>query len=102
MRSVVEDREGQNEDDVILRAPDGVRRRRARESRLSGREAEVLMLAARLSNREIAEFSISPRPPSSATSPTSTEKMGVRSRGEAARRRSRRLDLRLGRLQGED
>ncbi len=57
VRSVVGDREGQNEDGVILFVPRAAfDKDTPKESSLSGREAEVLMFAARaLSNREIAE-----------------------------------------------
>ena len=56
VRSVVEGRESQNEDDVILFVPrTAFEENGPEESSLSDREAEVLMLTARaLSNREIA------------------------------------------------
>lgn len=90
VRSVVGRRKGQEEDEVILFVP-----RRAleeevpkgRESPLSGREAQVLMLAARaLSNREIAHsLHLSERTVKRHLSNV-YEKLGVRSRGEAARK----------------
>jgi DNA-binding NarL/FixJ family response regulator len=88
VRSVVEDREGQNEDDVILFVPRTAFDKDApEESRLSGREAEVLMLAARaLSNREIAESLHLSETTVKRHLSNVYEKMGVRSRGEAARK----------------
>jgi DNA-binding NarL/FixJ family response regulator len=88
VRSVVEDREGQNEDDVILFVPRKAFDKDAPEkSRLSGREAEVLMLAARaLSNREIAECLHLSETTVKRHLSNVYEKMGVRSRGEAARK----------------
>jgi len=89
VRSVVGQRKGQKEDEVILFVP-----RRALEevpkggeSPLSGREAQVLMLAARaLSNREIAHsLHLSERTVKRHLSNV-YEKLGVRSRGEAARK----------------
>lgn len=89
VRSVVGRRKGQEEDEVILFVP-----RRALEevpkggqSPLSGREAQVLMLAARaLSNREIAHsLHLSERTVKRHLSNV-YEKLGVRSRGEAARK----------------
>jgi DNA-binding NarL/FixJ family response regulator len=88
VRSVVEDRQGQNEDDVILYVPRTAFEGNGPEkSSLSEREAEVLMLAARaLSNREIA-WSLH-------LSETTIKrhlsnvygKLGVRTRAEAARK----------------
>ncbi len=88
VRSVVEDRERQNEDDVILFVPRTAFDKDApEESRLSGREAEVLMLAARaLSNREIAESLHLSETTVKRHLSNVYEKMGVRSRGEAARK----------------
>ncbi len=90
VRSVVAgDGEGQNEDDVILFVPrrtfeeeDG-----PGESSLSGREAEILMLAARArSNREIAESLHLSETTVKRHLSNVYEKLGVRSRGEAARK----------------
>jgi DNA-binding NarL/FixJ family response regulator len=88
VRSVVEDREGQNEDDVILFVPRTAFDKEApEESRLSGREAEILMLAARaLSNREIAESLHLSETTVKRHLSNVYEKMGVRSRGEASRK----------------
>ncbi len=90
VRSVVGERKGQNEDEVILFVP-----RRALEeevlkggeSPLSGREAQVLMLAARaLSNREIARSLHLSETTVKRHLSNVYEKLGVRSRGEAARK----------------
>ena len=89
VRSVApRDREGQNEDDVILFVPRTAFDKDApEESRLSGREAEVLMLAARaLSNREIAEGLHLSETTVKRHLSNVYEKLGVRSRGEAARK----------------
>jgi DNA-binding NarL/FixJ family response regulator len=85
---VVGDREGQNEDDVILFVPRTAFDKDApKESSLSGREAEVLMLAARaLSNREIAESLHLSETTVKRHLSNVYEKLGVRSRGEAARK----------------
>ena len=85
---VVRDREGQNEDDVILFVPrTSFDKDVLKESGLSGREAEVLMLAARaLSNREIAESLHLSETTVKRHLSNVYEKMGVRSRGEAARK----------------
>ncbi len=89
VRSVVGQRKGQDEDEVILFVP-----RRALEevpkggeSPLSGREAQVLMLAARaLSNREIAHSLHLSETTVKRHLSNVYEKLGVRSRGEAARK----------------
>jgi DNA-binding NarL/FixJ family response regulator len=89
VRSVVGQRKGQKEDEVILFVP-----RRALEevpkggeSPLSGREAQVLMLAARaLSNREIAHSLHLSETTVKRHLSNVYEKLGVRSRGEAARK----------------
>jgi DNA-binding NarL/FixJ family response regulator len=90
VRSVTaQDTEGPDEDDVILFVPrasfeqGGVQG----ESSLSGREAEVLMLAARaLSNREIAQALHLSETTVKRHLSNVYEKMGVHSRGEAARK----------------
>jgi DNA-binding NarL/FixJ family response regulator len=89
VRSVApRDREGQNEDDVILFVPRAAFDKVAsEESSLSGREAEVLMLAARaLSNREIAKSLHLSETTVKRHLSNVYEKLGVRSRGEAARK----------------
>jgi DNA-binding NarL/FixJ family response regulator len=83
-----EEQEGQD-DDVILFVPRASFEEEdtRRESSLSGREAEVLMLAARaLSNREIAETLHLSQTTVKRHLSNVYEKMGVRSRGEAARK----------------
>lgn len=82
------ERERQNEDDVILFVPRGAFDKDApRESSLSVREAEVLMLAARaLSNRDIAESLHLSETTVKRHLSNVYEKLGVRSRGEAARK----------------
>ena len=82
------DREGQNEDDVILFVPRTAFDKDApEESSLSNREAEILLLAARaLSNREIAESLHLSETTVKRHLSNVYEKMGVRSRGEAARK----------------
>ena len=83
-----EEQEGQD-DDVILFVPRASFEEEdtPRESSLSGREAEVLMLAARaLSNREIAETLHLSQTTVKRHLSNVYEKMGVRSRGEAARK----------------
>jgi DNA-binding NarL/FixJ family response regulator len=89
VRSVASgDREGQNEDDVILFVPrTAFDRDVLKESSLSGREAEVLMLAARaLSNREIAENLHLSETTVKRHLSNVYEKLGVRTRAEAARK----------------
>jgi DNA-binding NarL/FixJ family response regulator len=88
VRSVVEGRQGQNEEDVILFVP-----RTAFEvngpdkSSLSDREAEVLMLAARaLSNREIAGHLHLSETTIKRHLSNVYGKLGVRTRAEAARK----------------
>lgn len=85
------DREEQvgQDDDVILLVPRAAFEEEgaAEESSLSGREAEVLMLAARaLSNREIAETLHVSETTVKRHLSNVYEKMDVRSRGEAARK----------------
>jgi len=89
VRSVVAgEQEGQDADDVILFVPRATFDKDApEESSLSGRETEVLMLAARaLSNREIAESLHLSETTVKRHLSNVYEKMGVRSRGEAARK----------------
>ena len=85
---VIEEREGQNEDDVILFVPRTAFDKDAPEgSSLSGREAEVLMLAARaLSNREIAESLHLSETPVKRHLSNVYKKLGVSTRAEAARK----------------
>jgi DNA-binding NarL/FixJ family response regulator len=88
VRSVVEVQEDQNEDDVILFVPrTAFEENGPEESSLSDREAEVLMLAARaLSNREIAgRLHLSETTVKRHLSNV-YEKLGVRTRAEAARK----------------
>jgi len=89
VRSVVAgEQEGQDADDVILFVPRATFDKDApEESSLSGRETEVLMLAARaLSNREIAESLHLSETTVKRHLSNVYEKLGVRSRGEAARK----------------
>ena len=90
VRSVTaQNTQGPDEDDVILFVPRGTFEEEgvSGESSLSGREAEVLMLAARaLSNREIAESLHLSESTVKRHLSNVYEKMGVRSRGEAARK----------------
>jgi DNA-binding NarL/FixJ family response regulator len=89
VRSVaIEEREGQNEDDVILFVPRTAFDKDAPEgSSLSGREAEVLMLAARaLSNREIAESLHLSETTVKRHLSNVYKKLGVSTRAEAARK----------------
>ena len=85
---VIEEREGQNEDDVILFVPRTAFDKDApEESRLSGREAEVLMLVARaLSNREIAESLHLSETTVKRHLSNVYKKLGVSTRAEAARK----------------
>ena len=86
--AVAGEQEGQDEDDVILFVPRAAFDKDApEESSLSGRETEVLMLAARaLSNREIAESLHLSETTVKRHLSNVYEKLGVRSRGEAARK----------------
>jgi DNA-binding NarL/FixJ family response regulator len=89
VRSVaIEEREGQNEDDVILFVPRTAFDKDAPEgSSLSGRESEVLMLAARaLSNREIAESLHLSETTVKRHLSNVYKKLGVSTRAEAARK----------------
>jgi DNA-binding NarL/FixJ family response regulator len=88
VRSVVEGREGQNEDDVILFVPrTAFEENGPEESSLSDREAEVLMLAARaLSNREIAQALHLSETTVKRHLSNVYGKLGVRTRAEAARK----------------
>ena len=85
---VIEEREGQNEDDVILFVPRTAFDKDGPEgSSLSGREAEVLMLAARaLSNREIAESLHLSETTVKRHLSNVYKKLGVSTRAEAARK----------------
>ena len=89
VRSVApRDREGQNEEDVILFVPRAAFDKDApKESELSGREAEILMAAARaLSNREIAERLHLSETTVKRHLSNVYEKLGVHTRAEAARK----------------
>jgi DNA-binding NarL/FixJ family response regulator len=88
VRSVVEGRESQNEDDVILFVPrTAFEENGPEESSLSDREAEVLMLAARaLSNREIAQALHLSETTVKRHLSNVYGKLGVRTRAEAARK----------------
>jgi DNA-binding NarL/FixJ family response regulator len=81
-------REGQNEDDVILFVPrTAFDKDVPKESSLSEREAEVLMLAARaLSNREIAETLHLSETTVKRHLSNVYEKLSVSTRAEAARK----------------
>ncbi len=81
--------EGPDEDDVILFVPRGMFEEGGgpEESSLSGREAEVLLLAARaLSNREIAQALHLSETTVKRHLSNVYEKLGVHSRGEATRK----------------
>jgi DNA-binding NarL/FixJ family response regulator len=82
------DREGQNEDDVILFVPRTAFDKDApEESSLSDREAEILLLAARaLSNREIAESLHLSETTVKRHLSNVYEKLGVSTRAEASRK----------------
>ena len=82
------DREGQNEDDVILFVPRTAFDKDApEESSLSNREAEILLLAARaLSNREIAESLHLSETTVKRHLSNIYEKLGVSTRAEASRK----------------
>jgi DNA-binding NarL/FixJ family response regulator len=82
------DREGQNEDDVILFVPRTAFDKDApEESSLSNREAEILLLAARaLSNREIAESLHLSETTVKRHLSNVYEKLGVSTRAEASRK----------------
>jgi DNA-binding NarL/FixJ family response regulator len=88
VRSVAEERKGQDENDVILFVPRGAFDKDAtEESSLSGREAEILMLAARaLSNRQIAESLHLSETTVKRHLSNVYEKLGVHTRAEAARK----------------
>lgn len=88
VRSVAEERKGQDENDVILFVPRGAFDKDVtEESSLSGREAEVLMLAARaLSNRQIAESLHLSETTVKRHLSNVYEKLGVHTRAEAARK----------------
>lgn len=88
VRSVAEERKGQDENDVILFVPRGAFDKDAtEESLLSGREAEILMLAARaLSNRQIAESLHLSETTVKRHLSNVYEKLGVHTRAEAARK----------------
>jgi DNA-binding NarL/FixJ family response regulator len=81
-------REGQDEDDVILFVPrTAFEKNGPEQSSLSDREAEVLMLAARaLSNREIARRLHLSETTVKRHLSNVYQKMGVRTRAEAARK----------------
>ena len=102
MRSVVEDREGQNEDDVILFVPRTAfdeTRPREQAVRQGGGGPDVG--GPCLSNREIAESLHLSETTVKRHLSNVYEKMGVRSRGRGGEEGALgRLDLRLGRLQG--
>jgi len=81
--------EGPDEDDVILFVPRGAFEEGGGpgESSLSGRELEILLLAARaLSNREIAQALHLSETTVKRHLSNAYEKMGVHSRGEATRK----------------
>ena len=88
VHSVAEERKGQDENDVILFVPRGAFDKDVtEESSLSGREAEVLMLAARaLSNRQIAESLHLSETTVKRHLSNVYEKLGVHTRAEAARK----------------